>query len=62
MLSTELFIIYVRDFKEVSGVSGNELGTVFSSNQKEEYNNNIYNLLYSYYGPGPMLQAFKQIM
>lgn len=24
--------------------------------------NNIYNLLYSYYEPGPMLQAFKQIM
>ena len=36
MLSRELFIIYARDFKEVSGVSGNELGTVFSSNQKEE--------------------------
>lgn len=26
------------------------------------HDNNIYNLLYPYYGPGPMLQAFKQIM
>lgn len=35
MLSREFLVIYARDFKEVNGVSGNALGAVFNSKQKE---------------------------